>query len=161
MLLHAHPVNLHRQAHGQLAVNSLWLWGGGMPADIDSRQTGHVVYANGSLAAAMARRLGHDLRKLPTSVERVSFDAAYTLVDDRLLSPATYGRAEQWHSALTHIQSATIEPALDALKRGRLAAITVYPCNGHSFEIRRSSLWKFWQKRTPLQDYFDLVEISI
>ena len=29
MLLHEHPVNQAREARGELAVNSLWLWGGG------------------------------------------------------------------------------------------------------------------------------------
>lgn len=160
MLLHTHPVNQHRQAHGQLPVNSLWLWGGGRPADIDGRRGGQVVYADGSLPAAMARRLGHELRALPEPVQRVSFDKAFILVDDRLLSPATYGRSEQWRSALDHVQSAYIEPALDALERGRLAGIILYPCNGHSLEIHRSGLWKFWLKRTPLDEYFKLVETS-
>src|SRR5512135_1744577 len=31
MLLHDHPVNLAREARGELSVNALWLWGGGQP----------------------------------------------------------------------------------------------------------------------------------
>lgn len=29
MLLHEHPLNLQREARGELPINSLWLWGGG------------------------------------------------------------------------------------------------------------------------------------
>jgi hypothetical protein len=34
MLLHDHPVNLLREARGQLPVNSLWLWGGGVLPEV-------------------------------------------------------------------------------------------------------------------------------
>jgi hypothetical protein len=34
MLLFAHPVNEAREARGELPVNSLWLWGGGVNAPL-------------------------------------------------------------------------------------------------------------------------------
>ena len=36
MLLHAHPANEAREAAGMLPANSLWLWGGGVMADVVS-----------------------------------------------------------------------------------------------------------------------------
>ena len=153
MLLHSHPVNQYRRAHDQLAVNSVWLWGGGALADIDHREGTHPVYADGGLPSAMAKRLGQRVLPLPSQNDQQSFTGAFTLVDDTLLSFAIYGLAAEWRSGLERIQSRYLEPALNALQRGRLAGIALYPCRRQCFEVRRFDLMKFWRKRNPLQSY--------
>ncbi len=154
MLLHEHPVNRQRQARGALAVNSVWLWGGGRLADTEHRASERTVYADGVLPAAMAERLHSRLLPLPARRNQASFDGAFTLVDDTLLPLAVYGRTAEWRAELDRIESIYLKPVLGALKRGRFAAVVLYPCLGQRFEVRRSDLAKFWRKRPPLRDYF-------
>lgn len=154
MLLYSHPVNQQRREQDRLAVNSLWLWGGGTLVDIDHREGSYPVYADGALPGAMAKRLGHKLLPLPSQNDHQSLSGAFTLVDDTLLSFAVYGLAAEWRSAFDRIQSRYLEPVLNALKRGRIAGIALYPCCEQRFEIRRADLMKFWRKRSSLQSYF-------
>jgi hypothetical protein len=49
MLVHAHPVNAAREAHGAPLVSAVWLWGGGRLDDEGAIPVTHVVAAEGRL----------------------------------------------------------------------------------------------------------------
>ena len=61
MLLHEHPVNVEREANGNVPVNGVWFWGGGRLADVSrvparrerSRQDASVGEANTRWYASM------------------------------------------------------------------------------------------------------------
>ncbi|GGA00680.1 phosphoglycerate mutase [Dyella caseinilytica] len=57
VLLHQHPVNLQRRAHGLPPVNSVWLWGGGaLPSRVATSLAG--VIGEDVLLLALAKRAG-------------------------------------------------------------------------------------------------------
>ncbi|MFI4959690.1 MAG: phosphoglycerate mutase, partial [Lysobacterales bacterium] len=55
VLLHQHPLNAQRRAHGLAPVNSLWLWGGGSLPD-PLKSSLHGVISDDLLLRALARR---------------------------------------------------------------------------------------------------------
>ena len=68
MLLHAHPVNQAREARGELAVNSLWLWGGGrLPA---CAAFPSPIYARNAEAQALAAFCARARMHCPPSLMR-------------------------------------------------------------------------------------------
>ncbi len=56
MLLHGHTVNQARAARGELAINSLWLWGGGRAARLN--RAFDAVGGDCTLGAAFAQMAG-------------------------------------------------------------------------------------------------------
>ena len=68
MLLHAHPVNEAREARGELAINSLRLWGAGRaPGSAHCRW--QSVTADDPAVRGAARLAGARHRPLPTSAQ--------------------------------------------------------------------------------------------
>src|SRR3989449_712622 len=83
MVLHEHPVNEAREARGEPAVNSLWLWGAGrVPLKTQSRW--QSVAADDPLAVGLARVAGARQRGLPASaaawLERLPQDGGHPLL---------------------------------------------------------------------------------
>ena len=64
MVLHAHPVNEAREARGEPAVNSVWLWGAGR-APRSKRTRWQSVSADDPVALGLARVAGARHRALP------------------------------------------------------------------------------------------------
>jgi len=63
MVLHSHPVNEAREARGEAAINSLWLWGTGRkPAAHETRW--HCVVADDPLALGEAGEVEETLARL-------------------------------------------------------------------------------------------------
>lgn len=143
MLLHTHPVNQYRQAQGQRAVNSLWLWGRG---DVmASKQTGdgiarRTVYANDDLSSAMASHLQQQILPLPVAANDLRMDKPCIVADDTLLPLALYTQTTKWLAALARMESLYFEPILSALKASRIAGISVYPCNGQRIDLSCTDL---------------------
>ena len=52
MLLHSHPVNQQREARGELTINALWLWGGGIKPMVENRST-TTLFASDLTAKAL------------------------------------------------------------------------------------------------------------
>lgn len=147
MLLHTHPVNVNREARGAPAINSLWLWGGGVKP--------HVSPANVTVAAcdpflsALAKLSSARCVELPDGLSGLIDDLS---AGDTLVAPdfgLGAGNAEQ----LQQLEAHWVEPAWAALCRGiidefRLAICTV---NGVSeLAARRSTGFQFWRRAVPL-----------
>lgn len=157
MLLHAHPVNEAREARGEPAVNSLWLWGAGsLPQSAERRW--HGVLADEPVALGLARLAGARHRPLPPSaaawLERAPQDGRHLVVLDALRAPFALSQAEAWREALLGLERQWFAPLLDALRAGRLGMVTVHvPEAGASFEIIRGDLRRFWRRPRALQHY--------
>jgi hypothetical protein len=151
MVLHAHPVNEAREARGEPAVNSLWLWGAGRAASASSHW--QSVAADDPAVIGAARLAGARHRPLPRSardwLERLPEDGRHLAVLDEL-------RISRDASALERLEHGWFEPLLCALRSGRIGMVTVHvpdAAEALSFETIRADLRRFWRMAKPIERY--------
>ncbi len=153
MLLHGHAVNQARTARGELAVNSLWLWGGGRAARL--KRAFDAAGGDCSLGAAFAQVAG-----LPQS------DSLPAMLDGEgesgLWICAAPGEAQQrgdylaWREAVQRVEQDCARPLLLALRSGRLHGLALEVSHGESarrFELTRGSAWRLWRAVPSLARY--------
>ncbi|MDC8445077.1 MAG: phosphoglycerate mutase [Nitrosomonas sp.] len=163
MLLHDHPLNQERAARDQLAINSLWFWGGGfMPQSAFSPYT--AVWSNDHFAQALTLLCDINHRKLPDTAESWlqqqtnSNTENQLIVLDNLLNSEKYNDAYQWRENLKKLEQDWFFPLYAALKNNRINSIRISSVNeqfSHDFFVKPSSLWKFWSSIKPLSFYAD------
>lgn len=140
MLLHAHPVNLAREARGELPVNSLWLWGGGTLPEV--APCGLRLAADVADARMLASFAGATARPLADAFGRAGADIA---VVDTLVAAAQGGDALAWRAGLREVE-ARIGTLLGGTKGFTLAD----PVRGLAWSWRTSDRLKLWRRRLPL-----------
>lgn len=153
MLFHQHPVNQARQAHHQLTINGLWLWGGGVlpPAGHTDLST---AYADTPLVAGLAQLSGVTVRPLPThfaEVQEALLGDAHSLL---LLENVALHRADDdvvaWAQEITQLEQNWFAPALHQLRTGNISALHVYCAAGRCYSVTRSARWRFWRRTRPI-----------
>ena len=145
MLLHNHPVNQARAARGQVAVNSLWIWGAGNPQSRGQAEC-NQVFDNDPFARASARFNGLDLLSSTADVQQVAASGKPTLVvlpDCR--AAAAYQDLAAWQAGIRRLEQAWFEPLIRLLERGKLDLLMLYPLNGRCYRLSRSRLLSFWR----------------
>jgi hypothetical protein len=138
MALHEHEVNLERKAAGQLPVNSLWLWGGGIAPERTTRAqpplfsddgllTGYWYSSTavaqpwpGSIAACIDQSVAGFVAETP------EFDECATLLVD----------------CLSELR--------EALRTGRLSSLTLLFRDGIRAHVRRSHSMRVWRRSSRL-----------
>ena len=153
MLLHDHPVNRAREAAGQPAINSLWLWGEGRWAP--PPLTAARVYADHPLACQLAQGLGQACQPLPGRWEGTLPPAAVVVLDG-LLEAGQYGDAWAWRAALQELEHDWLAPLLKAGRRYALHD----PQSGTLLHWRPMMAWKFWRRTAPLAAVSPLTEAA-
>ena len=162
MLLHDHPVNLAREARGELPVNSVWLWGAGRLAPLSARPFQYVAAA-APLARGLAQSSGAQAREQAANaqawLEEAGGHAGIVLVAlDALAAPSQYGRADAWREALAQLERAWFAPLLAALKDRNIGMLTLHlfgPAHLLEVEITRSDLRRFWRPRRPAAGWME------
>jgi hypothetical protein len=158
MLLHAHPVNLAREARGEPTVNSLWLWGVG-PAPRVPPSRWQSVCADDPIALGLARLAGARHRRLPARadawLEAAPEDGRHLVLLDALRAPLALGHTAAYGESIAALESEWFAPLLAALRAGRVGMVTVHvpDCAGASFEIIRGDLRRFWRRPRALEKY--------
>lgn len=148
MLFHDHPVNRAREANGQSPINSLWLWGGGRPLAATANDWQHV-WCTDPVVKGLARLNGIGYSPLPADAQGWLHEAVgdrHLACLDGLRQAAAYGDAESWYAQLEGLERDWFAPLLQALRRGQLRELTLYPDDGHEYRITRWDLWKFWRR---------------
>ncbi len=146
MLLHEHPVNQAREAAGELAVNSLWLSGGGvLPAKFEGYPK--TIFANNSLAKGLALTTNRSCLAVPENLEGVisQADKNPACKDTWLVLDTAEEAESKWFA-----------PALAGLRAGKIRQLTLHFAKRDqalSVDIKPQDLWKFWRKAKPLQAY--------
>lgn len=153
MLLHEHPVNQRREAHGELPINSVWLWGGGRRPAIPGQIFTHVA-GDDDLALALAERVGAEIVEPGdvTGNDRLiaSPDARALVVAET--SAALRGDEQAWRQMLAGIERDWLAPLHAALRRRALEGIEIvalHPRGCERFEVSATDLLKFWRRPRP------------
>jgi hypothetical protein len=157
MLLHAHPVNQARDARGEPAINSLWLWGAGYaPQGLKARW--QSVFASDPLPLGLAKASGAQPRRLPETAEewlaQAPPEGRHLVVLDALRGPMALGQAAEYRESIDSLERHWFAPLLDGLRGGRLDMLSVHvPDGASSFETIRGDLRRFWRRRRALERY--------
>jgi hypothetical protein len=158
MLLHAHPVNAAREARGEPAINSLWLWGSGRAAKATSRWAS--VLGDGPLVMGLAMLSRARYRSLPATaaqwLKSAPRDGRHLVVLEALRAPALLQDAAQYQARLAALDEDWFAPLLSALRWGRIGMVTLHvpdAAQAVSFETIRADLRRFWRRRKPLEHY--------
>lgn len=159
MLLHAHPVNEAREARGEPAVNSLWLWGAGrMPSE--ARGPWRSVAAADPSALGLAQLAGMRRLPLPASaeawLEQLPGEGRHLALLDALRAPAALEQQAQYEEGIEALERRWFAPLLAALRAQRIGMVTVRvpdAAPGAGFETVRGDLRRFWRRRRPIGRY--------
>ncbi|MGH8751840.1 MAG: hypothetical protein ACREUV_09065 [Burkholderiales bacterium] len=148
MLLHEHALNTAREARGELLINSIWLWGGGCLPQLSQKPYARI-WADDALTQSLALAGGTPCHALPAGagdwLKQADLTGEHLMVFDHLQTAALYHDLVRWKIELTKLETAWFAPLLAALKRGKLAAVTI-EADGKSFAVTRKDLWKWWRR---------------
>lgn len=156
MLLFAHAVNLAREERGELSINSVWLWGGGVAAQT-LPQPFACVMSDGELALSLARAAG--MTAVGLAAEQAfpvaQVRGAVLLVWEGLQSALLRGDLDAWRRELLRFEQQCMAPLLVMLKAGKLTRIVLdVPGAAPSrHALSRAATWKLWRFARPLAYY--------
>jgi hypothetical protein len=144
MLLHDHPINKALEERGLLAVNSLWLSGGGSFEGINqsAQKPAFKLFANDALSIGLAKWSG-------ISCGLVKDYASLKLAGDAVIVLANN----------TNLESDWFAPMLKSLKQKELGTLRChFDVHGMTFtlHLKPRDTWKFWRKLKPSATYFIL-----
>lgn len=156
MLLHQHPVNADRDARGELAVNSVWLWGAGRLAPPQAKPF-RLAVANDPLACGLAQAAGAAAMPLPSDggawLESAGEAGSVLLVLDALREPCCRGDARAWREQVNALDRDWFGPLARALRQWRIGMVSLYllgPERTLSVETTAFDLRRFWRRAKPL-----------
>lgn len=160
MLLHDHPLNQQREARDQLAINSLWLWGGGkLPQTSRSLYT--TIWTNNDFVRALGKWSSLQYKQLPGDASlllQAADSENHFVYLDELLNDDKYNNAYSWRDKLLQLERLWFTPLHTALKNKQITSLKISSINengSHDFFAKPSSLRKFWSTIKPLSFYAD------
>jgi hypothetical protein len=139
MLMHSHPVNLARERAGRLAVNGLWLWGGGtLPA---CKPQFDLVAAEAFEFQALARHAGAPLTPPPKTLSALQ-------PCKRALVALTQPESD-WDGAietrLSQLEQDWFQPLLRQLAWGRVRQVRLDLIGQKAVTLTPAQAWRFWR----------------
>jgi len=162
MLLHEHPINQAREAHGELTINSIWFWGGGHnPQPIKSPYT--KTWSNHVLTRALSLASNTVHSELPLNAkqwEQFNLPGTHLIMLDTLLARSQYKDAYNWRNNLAKLEEDWFKPLYAKLKQGKIKTLTITALNEtktYNFSITPTDLWKIWLPAKLLSSYADIV----
>ena len=135
MLLHTHPVNEKRASQGQLPINSLWFWGGGVPCKAPSasgvNDIGELcVYADDEFSKALCEHLGVPCKGL-TDFNPDSTGKA-VLVDNRIAAAHFVRDEAALKQATDRINNEWLAPLSARVRAGQITQLQLFNEDGES-----------------------------
>ena len=153
MWLHEHRINQQRQAHGELPVSGLWLWGSTTQAAPDPGARRHVappsarLFGEDAYMESLWRLRGSPVAPLPDGFERIAGPAeGASVVLYPTLGPTL--RAEGPLQAFEQLEQRWLAPALQALRARRLSSLSLL-AGSFAYRLTRWYLARFWRPPSP------------
>jgi len=150
MLLHSAPLNQQREIAGLPSVNSLWLWGAGVPQDIEQAPPALVLSDNAVSGEMLAIAGQCSYQQFQNTL--AEFDVAATLpkgktiiINESLVEPAISDDLDAYQVELDRLDQHLIKP-LFALWNDAKINIQVDSCDGKLIKAQQTPRWKFWKK---------------
>jgi hypothetical protein len=163
MLLFEHPINTARESHGELPINSVWFWGGGvMPQNMSSEY--FSVSSDDICARGLARAASMLESDLPANARTwLKQDANVTqninkklLIINILQKCIIYGDIDHWRESLLALEQNWFAPLLSALQSGAIESLKLSVPDepgSREFAVTKNSLRKFWRRPKPFESF--------
>ena len=155
MVLHEHPVNEAREARGEPAINSVWLWGAGAaPGSVSAPW--HSVVAGDPLVRGLARAAqvrAHEALAGRAWLERAPEDGRHLVVLDSLRAAAALADAGAFSRSVEVLEEQWFEPLVAALRADRVGMVTLHvpdAAQALSVETIHGDLRRIWRRPRPL-----------
>ncbi|GHU06243.1 hypothetical protein AGMMS50225_00470 [Betaproteobacteria bacterium] len=147
--LHAHPLNLEREATGRRTINSVWPWGAGtLAAPLHAPLP--TVMSSDPLVRGFA--LAARAQLAPPAVAS-ALDSDTLVVLTPLLPAARQFDADTWRSTLATLETEWFAPLLAALTRRRLSRLQLLAPGDHgtlAVDLAPRPRWCLWRSPSPL-----------
>jgi hypothetical protein len=157
MLLHGSPTNALRQSRGQMPINNIWIWGGGVVPNVPDNKWSQV-WSNEPVTLGLAMLSHADSSSLPSSgdewLQQASPSGAHLVViyDDE--NPSYGGIRDDWMDYASNLNHTWFDPLFKALRSGQLDELNVWPANGQLYTITRKTIRRWWRRSHPLRNYW-------
>lgn len=153
MLLYAHPANREREAHGEVVINSLWLWGEGRAVPLCTEFT--AIGGDDELAGAFAQAaaIGRS-DSLPAMLAGGGEQGLWLCAAPG--AAMRRGDLYAWREAMQQFEHECAQPLLRALQTGRLQRLVLEVPSEEGmqrFELSSRAAWKLWRVARPLSGY--------
>ncbi|AXE33287.1 hypothetical protein [Chromobacterium phragmitis] len=150
MLLYTQPLNDDRELRGDLAINSVWLWGEGDPGAW--RAPAPRLLADDEALLPLARLTGMQTDAAPYAFDGLEAGEDALLALDTLQAAAQYRDPWGWREGLERLERDWFAPMLSALRQRKLEQLTLIATGPAGFELtlKPSDLWRFWKRALPL-----------
>lgn len=146
MLFFSLGINNEREARGELTINGLWCWGGGVMPRLPTASISKLL-ANDSDARSIAFSAGIANDQLPDNAHGLKESALVIL--DGLSGPSQYGDYTGWRETISQLESDWFAPILAGLKSGKINTVEIItPTTSHTlrWQIDRKDLLKIWRR---------------
>lgn len=160
MLLHEHPLNQAREARGELPINSVWFWGGGiMPQSFNCPYT--HIWSNDTFCRSLASISGINYNTLSDYVDKwsqLAISGSHLVMINTLHGRVQYEDIHGWQESIKNLEVNWFAPLLLSLKNGELDQLIITTTDQNrvkNFSIVSNSLWKFWRTNKSLSIYAD------
>jgi hypothetical protein len=157
MWLYAQELNEARQRRGELAVTTLWPWGGAggvLPAQQRSGQPEWLACGADAYLDGLWHLEGRVCRALPQRLEAViaNEEAPGAVLALEVGEELRSGGHGSFAAALAALDTRFVSPALAALRRGRLERVTLI-ANDRRVTLRRHSGLRLWRRPAGLGSF--------
>lgn len=163
MLFFEHPVNLQREQQQQLSINGLWLFQQHFKAhdNIPAHSRINRLFADNEIARALCEFSGADIQVESASDQLVDKAGSSVLVDDTFYAAVCYGDQAAWQEGLDEFSRSRFAPLDNALQRGQISRLHIYPCDGRVFSVSKWQRYHFWKPAKAITYFFSQTETQV
>ncbi len=139
MLLHAHPINLEREAAGQPTINGMWLWGGGEACS--GKPELDLLLADEFEPRALAMHAGCDTGDRPKMLSEVRHDGRALVI----LTQSTEDVNSDLTVHLAQLEARWFSPLLKQLALGGIRQVRFELAGQTAVTLTPGQARRFWR----------------